>query len=202
MITPQESRASQIGARRQLVRILVPLLRAISSPFYDRRYLVGRYFDASLIGWGWAVRGILMQRILGYNRHVPWPMSTASTVDDPSGLEFDPNDMQNFMHFGCYFSNVGGGRIRIGSGTVIAPNVGIVTTNHSPADPRRHESARHVTIGENCWLGMNSVILPGVTLGPNTTVGAGAIVTESFPDGHCVLIGVPARSRAAAPRSS
>ena len=184
------------GTRRHVLRVVVPVLRAFSALFYDRRYLVGRYFDASLIGWGWAMRGIVMQRILGYNRHVPWPMSVASTVDDPAGLEFDPNDMQNFMHFGCYFSNVGGGRIRIGSGTVIAPNVGIVTTNHSSHDPAHHEQARHVTIGENCWLGMNCVILPGVTLGPNTVVGAGAVVTESFPDGHCVLIGVPARSKA------
>jgi hypothetical protein len=95
----------------------------MASVFFDRRYLTGRYFDESLVGWGWVLRSIVVQRVLGYNRHVPWPISPASAVDDPTGIEFDPNDLQNFMHFGCYFSNVGGGKIRIGSGTVIAPNV-------------------------------------------------------------------------------
>ena len=40
---------------------------------------------------------------------------------------------------------------------------------------------------------MNSVILPGVTLGPHTIVGAGSVVTHSFPDGYCVIAGNPAR---------
>ena len=40
---------------------------------------------------------------------------------------------------------------------------------------------------------MNSVILPGVTLGPGTVVGAGSVVTHSFPEGHCVIAGVPAK---------
>ncbi len=40
---------------------------------------------------------------------------------------------------------------------------------------------------------MNAVILPGVTLGDHTVVGAGAIVTKSFPDGHCIIAGNPAK---------
>ena len=43
-----------------------------------------------------------------------------------------------------------------------------------------------------CWLGMGCVVLPGVTLGDFTVVGAGAIVTKSFPEGYCVLGGNPA----------
>nr|WP_283244199.1 DapH/DapD/GlmU-related protein [Luoshenia tenuis] len=48
-------------------------------------------------------------------------------------------------------------------------------------------------LGEKCWIGMNSVVLPGVTLGPHTVVGAGAVVTKSFPEGYCVIAGNPAR---------
>ena len=40
---------------------------------------------------------------------------------------------------------------------------------------------------------MNSVVMPGVTLGPRTIVGAGAIVTKSFPEGYCIIAGIPAK---------
>ena len=53
--------------------------------------------------------------------------------------------------------------------------------------------ARDVIIGEKCWIGMNCVVLPGVTLGDHTIVGAGAVVTKSFKDGYCVIAGNPAK---------
>ena len=72
-------------------------------------------------------------------------------------------------------------------------NVGIITTNHSVKNPDEHDGPKDVRLGEKCWLGMNSMILPGVILGNNTIVGAGAIVTKSFPEGHCIIAGNPAR---------
>ena len=174
-------------------RIIVPILRQLASLLYDKKYLQGRYFDASLVVWGWVWRSLWMQKILGFNGHVPWPVSPSIAIDNPSGIIFDPDDMQNFNHSGCYFSNVNGGRITIGKGTVIALNVGIITTHHSLTDPSQHEIPQDVLIGEDCWLGMNCVILPGVHLGEHTIVGAGTIVTKSFPKGWCVLAGVPAK---------
>lgn len=53
-------------------------------------------------------------------------------------------------------------------------------------------TGKPITIGDNCWIGMNAVVLTGVELGDYTTVGAGAVVTHSFP-GHCVIAGNPAR---------
>lgn len=173
---------------------IAPLLRFLSQLFgFNERYLRGRYFDDSLQGWLWLLRAILIQKILGFNRHVPWPISPSIAVDDPAGIIFNPDDIQNFMHHGCYFSNVNGGVIKIGKGTLIAPNVGIITTNHLLNSIEKHAAPRNVIIGNNCWIGMNCVILPGVHLGDNTIVAAGAVVTSSYPEGHCVLGGVPAK---------
>ena len=50
-----------------------------------------------------------------------------------------------------------------------------------------------VTIGNSCFIGMNSLLLPGVELGDHTIVGAGSVVTKSFPEGNVVIAGNPAR---------
>ena len=52
---------------------------------------------------------------------------------------------------------------------------------------------KEVIIGHYSWIGMNSVILPGVILGTRTIVAAGSVVTKSFPQGFCVIGGSPAR---------
>jgi acetyltransferase-like isoleucine patch superfamily enzyme len=77
--------------------------------------------------------------------------------------------------------------------TWIAPNVGIVTFNHDFLDVNNYLPGSDVIIGKKCWIGMNSMILPGVCLGDNTIVGAGSIVTKSFPEGYVVIAGNPAK---------
>lgn len=114
------------------------------------------------------------------------------SISDPGGVIFHPDDLNNFQVGGTYFSNNGGGRIVLGRGTYIAPNVGLITTNHDPLNPEVHLSPKDIVLGEGCWIGMNAVVLPGVTLGPHTTVGAGSVVTRSFAEGYCVLAGSPA----------
>lgn len=160
--------------------------------FYDKQYLVGKNYEKSFAGWLWIFRTFWHQKVLGYNKHVPWPISPASAVDEPHNVFFDPDDAIFFMHFGCYFSNSHGGKIFIGKGTFIAPNVGIVTTNHDPRNVTKHLEPRDVHIGTQCWIGMNAVILPGVKLGANTIVAAGAVVTKSFEQGNCIIAGNPA----------
>jgi len=183
--------------RRALVAITLPLVKLICRLVFGGKYLRGRHFAGSNAGWRWAWRSVWLQKVLGFNRHVPWPISPFQRVLHPESIEFDPDDLNNFQSPGCYFSNANGGRIVIGKGTYIAPNVGIITTNHDPAEPDRHLKPRDVIIGRKCWLGMNSVILPGVELGDHTVVAAGSVVGRSFPKGHVVLVGVPARVRQA-----
>ena len=91
---------------------------------------------------------------------------------------------------GCYLQ--GAGTIRFGDYVRLAPNVGILSANHDLYDQRKYNVAP-IVIGDYSWIGMNSVVLQGVILGPRTIVAAGAVVTKSFPDGYCVLAGVPAK---------
>ncbi|MHB8926883.1 MAG: acyltransferase [Bacillota bacterium] len=171
--------------------MLISVLALIGPLFFDRKYLRGRHFTSG-IGWRWVWRSIWLQKVLGFNRHVPWPVSPLIVVANPRNLVFDPDDLNNFQHFGCYFQNYSA-KITIGKGTYIAPNVGVITANHDPADLNSHRPAEDVVIGERCWIGMNSVILPGVTLLPGTIVAAGSVVNRSFAEGNCLIGGVPAR---------
>ncbi len=181
------------AAKKRLFSLLLVGLRFAGSLVYDRRYLVGVYFDDSFTGWKWVLRGILFQKILRFNRNVPWPVSPLHTVSWGRNLRFHPDDINMFNEMsGKYFQNFAA-PITIGRGTWIASNVGIITANHDPLDLSRHLPGKPVELGESCWIGMNAVILPGVTLGPHTVVGAGSIVTRSFPDGYCVIAGNPAR---------
>lgn len=128
------------------------------------------------------------QNILGINRGPYWPVDPSSRViywqNVLAGVETSPGQSP-----GCYIQAIG--KIEIGDYTQIAPNVGIISANHSLVDNRVHTESS-VKIGRYCWIGMGAVILPGVELGDFTVVGAGAIVTKSFEEGYCVLAGNPA----------
>jgi maltose O-acetyltransferase len=98
-----------------------------------------------------------------------------------------------FANFGLVCLDVA--RITIGDDTRIGPGVQLLTPTH-PLEPdaRRDgwESARSITIGRNVWLGGAVVVCPGVTIGDDTVVGAGSVVTRDLPAGVLAL-GNPAR---------
>ncbi len=131
-----------------------------------------------------------IQKVLGINRGIYWPIHHSSIVSYPNrvliGIETNPG-----MNPGCYIHGVN--RIYIGDYTQFGPNVGLMSGNHDLYDFRKQQSANPIRIGKHCWIGMGAVILPEVVLGDFTIVGAGAIVTKSFPDGKCVIAGNPAR---------
>ena len=163
---------------------------------YDKKYLTGKWFSGKMhglcaIGWRWVTRDALDRAGSLNNKDARFPVNQKCIVIHPENIEFDPDDLNNFHSIGGYFQAIG--KIKIGSGTYIGPNVGLITANHDPYDPDVHLEPKPINIGKKCWIGMNSVILPGVTLGDGTVVGAGAVVTKSFEEGHCVIAGNPAK---------
>ena len=85
-------------------------------------------------------------------------------------------------------------KVTIGNNVFFGPNVHIYTASHpTNADERRTiEFAKPVTIGNDCWIGGNVTILPGITIGNNCTIGAGSVVTKNIPD-DSIAVGNPAK---------
>lgn len=127
---------------------------------------------------------------LGGNQGAYWPVHPTSQVFDSHRIYAGVDTCPGLMK-GCYIQGKGG--IWFGDYTQIAPNVVVVSANHDVHDLRRHID-KPVWIGNYCWLGAGSTILPGVKLGDFTIVGAGAVVTKSFPDGFVVIGGNPAKA--------
>ena len=85
--------------------------------------------------------------------------------------------------------------IFVGDYTMIGPNVTIATAGHPILPELREKNYQYnipVHIGKNCWLGAGVVVLPGVTIGDNTVIGAGSIVTKDIP-ANVVAVGNPCR---------
>lgn len=100
---------------------------------------------------------------------------------------------RTFANFGLVALDVG--RITIGDDVQIATNVQLLTPTHpTEPEPRRAkwETALPITIEDNAWLGGGAIILPGVTVGENSVVGAGAVVTRDVPR-NTLVAGNPAR---------
>lgn len=177
---------------RKLVKTLRWPLKIIFLLFFNKKYLIGRHFDEGLIGYLWAISSIWQRNILRLAPPLPFPASRRIEISDPNNIDFHPDDLNNMQTFGVYFQNFNG-KIIIGRGTYIAPNVGIITSNHDVKNLKKHMPGNNVVIGDSCWIGMNSVILPGVTIGNNTIIGAGSVVTSSHPEGGCIIAGNPAK---------
>lgn len=98
-----------------------------------------------------------------------------------------------FANYNCTILDVA--KVVIGDNCQMAPNVSIYTAGH-PVHPdirnTAYEYGIEVTIGDNVWIGGNTVICPGVHIGSNTVIGAGSVVTKDIPD-WVIAAGNPCR---------
>ena len=98
-----------------------------------------------------------------------------------------------FVNYGCVMLDVVA--ITIGAACQVATRVQFLTATH-PIDPEPRrlgwESGEPIVVGDNVWLGGGAILCPGVTIGDDTVVGAGAVVTRDLPAG-VIAVGTPAR---------
>lgn len=96
-----------------------------------------------------------------------------------------------FINACCHFQDHGG--VSLGGGCQIGHNVVFATLNHGLApEDRQTTYPAPITLGKNVWVGSNSTILQGVTIGDNAVIAAGAVVTKDVPE-NTIVGGVPAR---------
>ena len=114
---------------------------------------------------------------------------------------FHANFGGKHVHFGkCVYANfnftaVDDTHIYVGDYTMFGPNVILATAGHPILPKLRQEAYQYnmpVHIGKNCWLGAGVIVLPGVTIGDNTVIGAGSVVTKDIPS-NVVAVGNPCR---------
>lgn len=120
----------------------------------------------------------------------------SAVIEQPFRCDYGCNiriGAASFLNYNCVMLDCA--PITLGNHVLCGPNCSFYTAIH-PTDPAERltdaESAKPITLHDNVWLGGNVTVLPGVTIGKNSVVGAGSVVTKSLPE-NVVAAGNPAR---------
>ena len=190
------------------------------SPTQRERMLAGEYYDprdAELLALAHRVRALvarynasvstdaagrraLLEQILGDVREEVW-------IEPPFFCEYGAHvsiGARSFVNVNCVFLDAA--PIRIGADVLVGPGVQLLTAKHpvraseriiadrsgAPGAVPYRTDAAPITIGAGVWLGAGAIVLPGVTIGDHTTIGAGSVVTRDIP-AESLAMGQPAR---------
>ena len=166
--------------------ILKPVVWIVKRLMSERaKYFISRVGNAAYAQcW-------IAQHIFRINSHVPWPCHWSSVVSGVQNIRMKTFPPFPGLGIGQYIQANKG--IHIGANVRLGPGVKIISANHDLFDYERHVQAKPIKIGNNCWIGANAVILPGVELLDHVVVGAGAVVNKSFLETSVVIAGNPAR---------
>jgi len=162
--------------RERLVEIHGPEFRAMSQRVLEVTALTSRLnvlpFDDE------AGRAELLERILG--RALPDRLTVYPPFFTDHGLRLELGE-RVFVNQNCTFLDFGG--IRLGDRVMVAPRVTFITVGH-PVDPegrKRSITVAPIEVDENVWIGAGATILPGVRIGRDAVVAAGAVVADDVP---------------------
>ncbi len=156
---------------------------------YERAQLILERYNASAFAEQ-ELRDRLLRELLkacGEGVHIrpPFRLEYGTGVSIAAGT---------FFNYDCLMLDVA--PVTVGADCQVASRVQFITATH-PIDPHVRrigwETAKPITVGDNVWLSSGVILCPGVTIGDDTVVGAGAVVTRDLPAG-VVAMGVPARA--------
>ncbi len=132
---------------------------------------------------------LIPQKIFRLNTGAKWPVHFTSVIVNASKIEkgilCDPGDNSNI-----YIQAING--IKIGSNVGFGSGVKIISANHAHENHSKHNKTMPINIGDNVFVGANSVILPGVEIGSNVVVGAGSVVDKNISS-NSIAVGNPCR---------
>lgn len=118
------------------------------------------------------------QKIFRINGRVPWPVHFTSRVLYHKNITVG-NCSAPGMSACCYVQ--ARNNIKIGHNLRMGPGVGLISSNHELDNYDLHEKLSPIEIGDNVWIGMNTVVLPGISIGDNVAIGSNSVVTENIP---------------------
>jgi acetyltransferase-like isoleucine patch superfamily enzyme len=130
-----------------------------------------------------AGKALLFEQILGA------PLPATVTIYPPfyteHGLNLELGE-RVFINQGCTFMDYAG--IRIGARTMVGPKATFITSGHpvDPAERTLYLTGAPIDVGENVWIGAGATILPGVTIGRDAVIAAGAVVADDVPQATLV----------------
>ena len=130
-----------------------------------------------------------IQKIFRINGNVPWPVYFTSTIMYSKNIETG-NNCSPGLSPGCYVQGRCG--ITFGNNLMMGPNVGIISSNHDMDDYALWVEEKPIKIGNNVWLGMGAVVLPGVEIGDNVVIAANSVVSKNIPS-NVIAAGTPCK---------
>lgn len=147
------------------------------------------YKKAKGIGILYLLYFFFHQKILRKNGSVKWPVYRTSRVLHHKKIKTG-NRTAPGMNGGCYIQAKNG--IEIGHNLRLGPNVGLISANHDPNDYDQWVKSKPIRIGDNVWIGMGAVVLPGVQIGDNVIIAANSVVTKDIPS-NVIAGGTPCK---------
>ena len=135
----------------------------------------------------WKARQDIIKKLLGYIKN-NFTIEPSFWCDYGYNIEIGEN----------FYSNhnlviLDGAKVSFGDNVFIAPNCGFYTAGHPLSASERNkglEYAKPIKVGNNVWIGANVIVLPGITIGDNCTIGAGSVVTKDIP-ANSLAVGNP-----------
>ena len=147
------------------------------------------YPKAKGVGLAYLLYCFFPQKILRINGSVKWPVHFTSRVLYRKKISVG-NRSAPGLNSNCYIQGRSG--INIGHNFRMGPGSGLISSNHDLNDYDVWIESNPIVIGDNVWLGMNSVVMPGIKIGNNVVIGSNSVVTKDIPD-NSIAAGNPCK---------